>query len=88
VVLLRETDLGNAFLLAERIRHQIGSGVVEARGQTIVNVTASIGLALAHSDDRDIADVIERADRALYLAKTSGRNRVVTEVRGPVSDAA
>jgi diguanylate cyclase (GGDEF)-like protein len=88
VVLLRETDLGNAFLLAERIRHQIGSGVVEARGQTIVNVTASIGLALAHGDDRDIADVIERADRALYLAKTSGRNRVVTEVRGPVSDAA
>jgi diguanylate cyclase (GGDEF)-like protein len=48
VVLLREADLGNAFLLAERLRQQISGGAIEARGKKIVGVTASVGLAMAH----------------------------------------
>lgn len=88
VVLLRETEVGNAYLLAERIRQQIGGGLVEARGKALLSVTASVGLALASKEDRDIADVIERADRALYLAKTGGRNRVVSGSTTAISDAA
>ena len=43
VVLLRETGLGSAFLLAERLRQQISGGAIEARGKKIVSVTASVG---------------------------------------------
>jgi GGDEF domain-containing protein len=49
VVLLRETGLGSAFLLAERLRQQISGGAIEARGKKIVSVTASVGLAMALS---------------------------------------
>jgi PleD family two-component response regulator len=44
VVLLRETDLGNAFLLAERLRQQISGGAIEAGGKKIVSVTALFDL--------------------------------------------
>ncbi|MGY5811770.1 diguanylate cyclase [Rhizobium sp. LEGMi198b] len=44
VVLLRETDLGNAFLLAERLRQQISGGAIEASGKRIVSVTALFDL--------------------------------------------
>jgi hypothetical protein len=44
-VLLRETDLGNAFLLAERLRQQISGGAIEARGKKIVSVTAKDSFA-------------------------------------------
>jgi diguanylate cyclase (GGDEF)-like protein len=42
VVLLRETGLGSAFLLAERLRQQISGGATEARGKKIVSVAASV----------------------------------------------
>src|SRR5579872_507708 len=41
VVLLRETGLGSAFLLAERLRRRISGGAIEARGKKIVSATAS-----------------------------------------------
>jgi GGDEF domain-containing protein len=43
VVLLRETGLGSAFLLAERLHQQISGGAIEARGKKIVSVAASVG---------------------------------------------
>ena len=42
-----------------------------------VVVTCSIGVAWLQPQDRDGFDLIRRADAALYMAKTSGRNRVV-----------
>ncbi len=42
-MLLRETGLGSAFLLAVRLRQQISGGAIEARGKKIVSVTASVG---------------------------------------------
>ena len=42
-MLLRETSLGSAFLLAERLRQPISGGAIEARGKKIVSVTASVG---------------------------------------------
>jgi diguanylate cyclase (GGDEF)-like protein len=88
VALLRETDLSNGTMLAERIREQIGSSLIAVRGDSAVHVTVSIGLTNAREDDRDIADVIERGDRALYVAKSSGRNRVVADEVTATSKAA
>lgn len=76
IVLLLDIAERDMVALAERIRASISEMVVEFEGQKMV-VTVSLGAALARSDDRDVDAVIERADLALYEAKTGGRNRVV-----------
>ncbi|WP_244480551.1 sensor domain-containing diguanylate cyclase [Methylobacterium sp. Leaf399] len=75
VVLLRETDLRGATILADRIRQTVADTVFEPEGQCL-RATISIGMAEAEQTDEDIDRTIERADRALYEAKSSGRNCV------------
>ncbi|AMJ62151.1 sensor domain-containing diguanylate cyclase [Bosea sp. PAMC 26642] len=76
VVLLRETDGAGAKLLANRIREQVQNTIV-SQGLAQLSITISIGAAMAREGDRDIEDVIARADAALYTAKSAGRNQVV-----------
>jgi diguanylate cyclase (GGDEF)-like protein len=73
-VLLREIDQDTAILLADRIRTAIANGRIR-HGETPIPLTVSIGLALFDESDRDVQDVIERADQGLYVAKKMGRNR-------------
>jgi diguanylate cyclase (GGDEF)-like protein len=75
VILLREIDEENARVLAERIRQAVEDAPV-VFGQAEIKVSVSIGISLAVPQDRDIDDVIERADKGLYMAKNTGRNRV------------
>ncbi|MCJ8143968.1 sensor domain-containing diguanylate cyclase [Ancylobacter sp. A5.8] len=75
VVLLRETGEAQALILAERIRETVAATSIMHDGREL-NITVSAGIAAIIDGDRDIEDVVERADRALYSAKTSGRNRV------------
>ncbi|MBB2961425.1 sensor domain-containing diguanylate cyclase [Methylobacterium sp. R2-1] len=75
VVLLRETDLQGATLFAERIRQTVAGTVFEPEGQCL-RATISVGMAGADVADDDIDHTIERADRALYAAKSGGRNCV------------
>jgi two-component system cell cycle response regulator len=51
-----------------------------------LHVTVSIGIATSRGGDGTLADLIERADQALYDAKSDGRNRVAaaTDSRQPV----
>ncbi|MBJ7405251.1 MAG: GGDEF domain-containing protein [Bradyrhizobium sp.] len=74
VVLLREIDQETAVLLADRIRTSIESATVR-HGDIVIPITVSVGLALFDESDRDVQDVIERADQGLYVAKKTGRNR-------------
>jgi diguanylate cyclase (GGDEF)-like protein len=76
VVLLREIDEAGVTLFAERLRVAIASAPIETARSGPIHVTVSIGLALANEHDRDMDDLIERADRALYRAKSAGRNCV------------
>ncbi|KQQ48644.1 diguanylate cyclase [Methylobacterium sp. Leaf125] len=75
VVLLRETDLAGAAVFAERIRQTVADTVFEPGGSCF-KATISIGMAEAETSDEDIDRTIERADRALYAAKSGGRNCV------------
>jgi diguanylate cyclase (GGDEF)-like protein len=75
VVLLREVDEATARFFAERLCAAVEAEAI-VYGSNIIRITISIGVALAHGDDRDIEDTIERADRGLYMAKNTGRNRV------------
>lgn len=73
-IILVNTDRPLAEMIGERIRHEIAAAPIHTRRGNI-QVTISIGLAmLAPGDDRDA--VVERADRAMYEAKRTGRNRL------------
>ncbi|MDP2894837.1 MAG: diguanylate cyclase [Sulfurimonas sp.] len=71
VVLLPATEVENAAALAEKLRAHIESLVL----QKVERVTASFGVTKIYVED-DIKSVVERADKALYDAKKSGRNMV------------
>lgn len=78
VVLLPETPLAGAHIVGERIRQAIEQtdflgGEKQPRGR----VTISVGVASLSSIDASGADLVRRADAALYGAKKAGRNRVV-----------
>jgi diguanylate cyclase (GGDEF)-like protein len=73
VVLLREVSEHEAHDLAERIRLVIADGSIAFDGKELA-VTVSIGCAAVTGHDRDVEELIERADRALYAAKSAGRN--------------
>jgi diguanylate cyclase (GGDEF)-like protein len=75
VVLLREVSEHKAHELAERIRETVAATPIEFEGAEM-SVTISIGCAAITPGDRDVEELIERADRALYAAKSSGRNCV------------
>jgi diguanylate cyclase (GGDEF)-like protein len=63
----------SAELVAERIRASIEKADVDAEGPA--HVTISIGLA-AYAADTSVEELLHRADKALYLAKREGRNRL------------
>lgn len=79
-ILLPESDIDGAFLVAERVRQRLDRERIDLAlesGEVVpVHVTMSIGVAAfpAHASDADL--LISAADQALYRAKRSGRNRV------------
>ena len=80
VAMLMNVDEASTLALAERIRASINAQPVRFEGQDIM-VSISIGAALADPSDGDLDAIIERADFALYDAKTSGRNKVALSRR-------
>jgi diguanylate cyclase (GGDEF)-like protein len=74
-LLLPETGPSAAHQLTERIRAELQVLPFEEAGQSF-QVTASMGVA-GYSADESLEGLLARADRALYVAKESGRNRVV-----------
>jgi len=78
-VLLPETDLPNALLLADQIRSSIASAEVTLESVGTIQVTVSIGVAELDPADqqRNAGEAMLRAaDRAVYQAKADGRNCV------------
>jgi diguanylate cyclase (GGDEF)-like protein len=78
-VLLPDIALPSTSNVGERIRHRLETTTMDVTGASLV-VTASIGIAGIDVGTRDPvlspAALIDRADRALYVAKHEGRNRV------------
>lgn len=80
IAVLPDADLAACTEIAERIRRALAECTITRRstGETLPSISVSIGVAQYRVGEA-ITDLIERCDRALYLAKGSGRNRVVTE---------
>ncbi|MFA6267743.1 MAG: PleD family two-component system response regulator [Pseudolabrys sp.] len=80
VIVMPETDLAVAGMVAERIRRRIaGEPFSIQQGATSLDVTISIGIAALGGTGDTAATMLKRADQALYRAKRDGRNRVVEE---------
>ncbi len=78
VIVMPETDLKVASMVAERLRRAIaGEAFAIDKGSKHIGVTISIGLSTLETKGEPVADVLKRADVALYRAKHDGRNRVV-----------
>lgn len=77
-ILLPGATLEAAVTVAERLREKIAAVDIEVDGQRIA-VTASFGVAIYPAPGIDtMSDLLKAADKALYIAKESGRNRVVS----------
>ncbi|MGA9772688.1 MAG: sensor domain-containing diguanylate cyclase [Blastocatellia bacterium] len=74
VIILPQCGREDAMKVADRLRETIASKPVSKVGQ----VTASLGVATYPAAARTKEELIEMADRAMYLAKAAGRNRVRT----------
>jgi diguanylate cyclase (GGDEF)-like protein len=74
-VLATGLDREGALALGERMRTAICGKPIEVRDQ-LLDLTASVGIAIADDGAADPDAVVGAADRALYAAKDAGRNRV------------
>jgi diguanylate cyclase (GGDEF)-like protein len=82
VIVLPETGLDEALQIADRTRLGLSSLVVEV-GDVSIRVTASLGVAAFRiGQDDSVAALLERADEAMYRAKTGGRDQVQAEAPG------
>lgn len=78
IVLLHDADVHGAQTVAERMRSAVQSLAIEHQGSPFGVVTVSIGVASVAIDAAVTpAELVDAADKALYAAKCSGRNRVV-----------
>ncbi len=77
VILLPETDLNLAYIVAERVLDAITSKPMYIASEDIsLEVTASLGVASRGDDVTTLEMLLNRADQAMYAAKNNGRNRV------------
>ncbi len=74
-LILPDTDIDDAALIAERIRAQVERLTITHQGE-LLTVTFSVGVACVDSRVSDAKMLIRRADEALYQSKHAGRNRV------------
>jgi diguanylate cyclase len=79
-IIMPGTTLTEAFDFIEQIRHILDASRLTYKGntETIGKVTVSAGIASFHETDSAYS-IILRADKALYRAKETGRNKVVVE---------
>ena len=74
--ILRNTNITEGRIVAERVRERVGADAIHARNMAI---KVSLSLGIAQACEHDTVDaLIDRADAALYAAKTGGRDRVVS----------
>ncbi len=82
-ILLPGLTLEAAAIVAERVREKIAGAAISVDGNRIA-ITASFGVASFPAPGvEDLNDLLKAADKALYAAKDSGRNRVVMVTQLP-----
>lgn len=86
VLLLPETDLTGAMLVADKVRIDIGRLALPHDG-LVIRTSASIGLVTYPEDGKSSTELMRRADLAMYEAKRRGRDQVVRFAREAKQEA-
>ena len=81
-VILPDTSLGDPVKVAECIHHAVGDKVLTNRktGKELGRISVTIGAGLFDLGE-PLSQLISRADRALFLGKSNGRNRVLSQAQ-------
>lgn len=74
-IFLSDTEIDDAYQLADKLRHAINNSTLEIDGETI-SYTVSIGIESSELKNISIDDLFKNADSKLYGAKDKGRNYV------------
>ncbi len=86
-IILPQTDADSGHRVAERLRAAVAASPVQAGVPEPLRLTVSIGLAVYPDDTVSKGGLVECADRALYAAKRTGKNRVVRFTKVPATGA-
>jgi len=75
-IILQECGLEYAIQTAEKLRQRISDHIISCDAGAI-KFSISVGAATIMDSDKDIDDILKRADKYLYKAKRTGRNLVI-----------
>ena len=76
VILLPDTDIAAAYIIAEKVRADIDSKSMKGDWDGTIEPKISLGVTSLAKEDKEFHEIYTRADKALYEAKYSGRNKV------------
>ena len=76
-IVIVKDDKNSYLKIAERIRNNVENTVINIGENEIIKVTSSIGITKMDATDKTFQQIISEADKALYEAKNSGKNKVV-----------
>lgn len=78
VILLPNTDLKGAKKVATAIKNKISHENINMNYNTSIKITASMGISQINNEDDNFEPALNKADKALYKAKSSGKNKIIT----------
>lgn len=76
VLLLHGANSENALAIAERIRQEIAKEEIKTYAGKTISITISAGIATVTDTTKNLQEMIDKADIAMYKAKQSGKNKV------------
>jgi two-component system cell cycle response regulator len=79
VIIMPDTILKRACQIGERLRACIAADHFRPNFEAVLSVTASVGISTLEGASDTVELLMHRADKALYVAKRDGRNRVVAD---------
>lgn len=77
VVVLPETRMNSAIELAEQLRQRIAAERIPVEEETVLSITASLGVSSISSRSSSPQHLLKKADEMLYKAKIGGRDKVM-----------
>jgi diguanylate cyclase (GGDEF)-like protein len=77
IIVLNDTELKSAYIVAEKIRKQLEDATFKYDGNSNINITSSFGVYSVTDYNIELSELLSKVDKNLYEAKVSGRNRSV-----------